>query len=98
MEKLPNDEITKRLDRMNIWGVEDLKLKTRVEFSDFKEACFFANTVFSLAEKQGHHPEVKVEYGAVEIDLWTHEAEGLTDKDFRLAEEIEEALDLMEWD
>ena len=98
MTELSGEEIDERLEEMKIWGVQNDKLVTRIEFENYREACFFANTVFSLAEKEFHHPEVTVEYGAVEIDLWSHDAEGLTDKDFSLAEKIEEAASDIDWE
>ncbi|MFB6180652.1 MAG: 4a-hydroxytetrahydrobiopterin dehydratase [Candidatus Nanohalobium sp.] len=91
-EPLTEEEVRGKMENLEIWGVEDNKLATRIEFNDYKEACFFANTVFSLAEKNFHHPKVSVEYDAVEIDLWSHDVEGLTEKDFQLAEEVEDAL------
>lgn len=89
---MTEEEVRGKMENLEIWGVEDNKLATRIEFNDYKEACFFANTVFSLAEKNFHHPKVSVEYDAVEIDLWSHDVEGLTEKDFQLAEEVEDAL------
>ncbi|MFP4038265.1 MAG: 4a-hydroxytetrahydrobiopterin dehydratase [Candidatus Nanohaloarchaea archaeon] len=96
-EKLGPEKIDEKMEGLEIWGVQDEKLVTRIEFEDYREACFFANTVFSLSEKEFHHPEVKVEYGAVEIDLWSHDVEGLTQKDFELTEKIEEAAKDIDW-
>ena len=96
-EKLGNDEVEERLENLQRWGEKMGKLVTRIEFDDYKESVFFANTVFSIAEEEFHHPEVKVEYGAVEIDLWSHEEEGLTTKDFDLAERIERKLGEIDW-
>ncbi|MFP4229760.1 MAG: 4a-hydroxytetrahydrobiopterin dehydratase [Candidatus Nanohaloarchaea archaeon] len=96
-EKLGPEKIDEKMEGLEIWGIQDEKLVTRIEFGDYREACFFANTVFSLSEKEFHHPEVKVEYGAVEIDLWSHDVEGLTQKDFELAEKIEEAAKDIDW-
>ena len=94
-ETLTDEELDEALENLNIWGIEAGKLATRVEFEDYKETVFFANTVFSLAEEEFHHPEVTVEYGAVEIDLWSHEEEGITGKDIDMAEEIEKRLGKM---
>ena len=91
------EEAKEKLDGMKIWGLEDGKLVTRVEFKGYREACFFANVVFSLAEKHFHHPKVVVEYGSVEIDLWSHDVDGLTERDFELAEEIEEIVGGVAW-
>lgn len=96
-EKLGEDEIEKKIEGLDIWSIKNGKLVTRIEFEDYREACFFANTVFSLAEREFHHPEVKVEYGAVEIDLWSHDVEALTERDFELAEEIEESVSDIDW-
>lgn len=94
---LSEEEISEALENLSIWGVEQDRLVTRIEFDDYKESVFFANTVFSIAEAHFHHPEVKVEYGAVSIDLWSHEAEGITQKDIEMAEEIEEKVADIKW-
>lgn len=96
-EVLDDDELEKELDNLQIWGVEFDKLVTRAEFDNYRDAVFFANTVFSLAEEEFHHPEVTVEYGAVEIDLWNHEEEAITRKDIELAEKIEKKLGNIDW-
>lgn len=94
---LEGEELEEKVQELEIWGVEFDKLATRAEFDNYRDAVFFANAVFSLAEAKFHHPEVKVEYGAVEIDLWSHEEEGITDKDIELAKEIEEKLGDIDW-
>lgn len=91
-DELTEDEIKERLEELNIWGIEDGKLATRIEFEDYKETVFFANNVFSLAERYFHHPSVRVEYNSIDIDIWSHDIEGLSERDFELAEEIEESL------
>ncbi len=96
-DELDSEKIDEKLEELKIWSIQSDKLVTRIEFENYREACFFANTVFSLAEREFHHPEVKVEYGAVEIDLWSHDAEGLTERDFKLAEKIENAVSDIGW-
>ncbi len=99
-EPLSEDEVSEKLEDLEIWGIEALdqeKLVCKVEFDNYRDAVFFANGVFSLAEEQFHHPEVKVEYGAVSIDLYTHDVGGLTEKDFELAEKIEEKVRETDW-
>jgi 4a-hydroxytetrahydrobiopterin dehydratase len=96
-DTLSDDEVQERLDETQIWSRSGDRIVTRVEFDNYRESVFFANTVFSLAEAHFHHPEVKVEYGAVEIDLWSHEAGGITEDDFELAEEIEQKLGEINW-
>ena len=96
-DKFSDDEINEKLEELQIWSRSGDKLVTRVEFDNYKESVFFANTVFALAEAHFHHPEVQVEYGAVEIDLWSHDVEGVTERDLELAREIEEKLGETKW-
>lgn len=98
VELLEDEELDEAVGNLEIWGVEFEKLATRAEFNNYRDAVFFANAVFSLAEEEFHHPEVKVEYGAVEIDLWSHEEEGITEKDIKMAKKIEEKLMEIDWD
>lgn len=97
MSELSEDEIVEWVEESKIWSIEGDRLVTRVEFNGYREACFFANTVFTLSEKQFHHPKVVVEYGSVEIDLWSHDAEGLTERDLELAEQIEDVVAEVDW-
>jgi len=50
---------------------------------------FFVNAVAALAEKAGHHPDVSINYNRVTLSLSTHDAGGITGKDFDLARRIE---------
>jgi 4a-hydroxytetrahydrobiopterin dehydratase len=62
------------------------------KFSDFKSALAFVNRVGELAEQQGHHPDILLAWGKVEITLWTHAVDGLTESDFILAARIDQLL------
>ena len=62
------------------------------EFPDFKSALAFTNCVGDLAEKQGHHPDILLTWGKVEISIWTHAVNGLTESDFILAAKIDRLL------
>jgi len=59
------------------------------KFPDFKTALAFVNKVGALAEEQGHHPDILLAWGKVEITLWTHAVNGLTESDFILAAKID---------
>ncbi|MFB6144977.1 MAG: 4a-hydroxytetrahydrobiopterin dehydratase [Candidatus Nanohaloarchaea archaeon] len=96
-DTLDEDEIDERLEELQIWGLEFGNLVTRVEFDGYRDAVFFANMVFSLAEEEFHHPTVRVEYGAVEIDLYSHEEDGITEKDLEMARKIEDKVGDVEW-
>lgn len=95
-EELSNTEIKKRLEELEYWSHRNGELVFEADFSDYRETAFFANTVFSEAEAMFHHPKVEVEYGSVRIELYTHEVEGITEKDFDLANKIEEKMKELE--
>jgi 4a-hydroxytetrahydrobiopterin dehydratase len=57
-------------------------------FPDFKQALDFVNKVGALAEEQSHHPDIILKWGKVEITLWTHKIDGLTESDFIMAAKI----------
>jgi 4a-hydroxytetrahydrobiopterin dehydratase len=62
------------------------------KFPDFKSALAFVNRVGEVAEAQGHHPDILLGWGKVEITTWTHAVDGLTESDFILAAKIDQLL------
>ena len=71
------------------WTREEAALTREWAFADFAEALAFVNRVGDLAERGGHHPDIDIRYNAVTLALTTHDAGGLTEKDFGLAREID---------
>ncbi len=71
------------------WTIDGKWLKRGFEFADFKEAFSFMTGVALVAEKADHHPDWDNSYKKVNIALTTHEADGLTEKDFKLAAQID---------
>lgn len=69
--------------------IEDKKLRREFEFSSFMEAISFVNTVASLAEAEGHHPDIQIHYKKVIVELWTFTIHGLFDNDFIVAAKID---------
>lgn len=63
-------------------------LESEYKFPDFRSALAFVNQVGALAEEANHHPDIELGWGKVRLTLWTHTANGLTEKDFSLAEKI----------
>ena len=59
------------------------------QFPDFKTALDFVNRVGALAEEQGHHPDLLLAWGKVEVTIYTHKIDGLTESDFVLAAKID---------
>lgn len=74
------------------WGFNNKGIEKKFVFKNFSQALGFIVQVGLLAEKQNHHPELFNVYNKVDIRLSTHDADGLTDKDFDLAKEIEKLL------
>lgn len=72
--------------------VDDHHLEKEYAFPDFGQALAFVNRVGALAEEVDHHPDIYLAWGKVRIQLWTHTVNGLTRKDFSLAEKIEQRL------
>jgi 4a-hydroxytetrahydrobiopterin dehydratase len=88
---LAGEEIQRLLAQLNGWEVvREHHLKKNYGFKDFAEALTFVNRVGELAEEQGHHPDICFGWGKVEITIWTHKIDGLTESDFILAAKIDE--------
>ena len=64
-------------------------LHREFRFPDFKQALEFVNQVGEIAESQGHHPDILLKWGKVEVTLWTHKIDGLTESDFIMAAKID---------
>lgn len=78
------------LDEFEFWNIEDNILGTNFEMSDFKEALRLVNLVGEIAEAEGHHPDITIyEYKNVAVSFTSHEAGGITLKDFAMAAKIE---------
>jgi 4a-hydroxytetrahydrobiopterin dehydratase len=89
--KLTDSEIAARLQSLPGWRVERGKLHRELAFPDFVAAFAFMTRCALLAEKRDHHPEWFNVYNKVVIDLTTHDAGGITDRDFDLAKVMEAA-------
>lgn len=89
MPVLSEHEITAHLLSVPDWLVESGELTRNYTFKDFKAALDFVNRAGELAEKAGHHPDIDIRYNRVRLALTTHDAGGLTRKDFDLAAHID---------
>jgi 4a-hydroxytetrahydrobiopterin dehydratase len=87
--KLDASEVTARLAPLTGWTLRDGKLHRDYKFADFVEAFGFMASVALVAERMNHHPEWSNVWATVVIDLTTHDAGGITAKDFALAVEME---------
>jgi 4a-hydroxytetrahydrobiopterin dehydratase len=88
---LKGQEITKLLAQLDGWNVvQEHHLEKSYHFPDFRSALEFTNKVGQLAEEQGHHPDIYLAWGKVQIQIWTHKIDGLTESDFILAAKIDQ--------
>ena len=84
---LTDAEISSRLQSLPDWKVESGVLSRTFAFEDFLSSLTFVNRVGEVAERAGHHPDIDIRYNRVHLALVTHDAGGLTEKDFDLADE-----------
>jgi len=85
MKKLDEAEVSARVEKMAGWSVKDGKLHREYKFPDFAHAFGMMATAAPAIEKMDHHPEWFNVYNRVTVDLSTHDAGGITQKDFDLA-------------
>lgn len=69
--------------------VDNHHLERSFTYPDFGTALAFVNQVGTLAEDQGHHPDLELSWGKVGVKIWTHKINGLTRSDFVLAAKID---------
>lgn len=92
MHTLTPDEVENRLSDLSEWSELGGALQRTYQFKDFAEAMQFVNRVAALAEAAQHHPDILVRYNKVSLTLTTHDAGGITDKDFNLATQADDAF------
>lgn len=89
MDKLESDHIETRLESLPEWTLSGDNLQRTISFDDFRAAMAFVNKVADAAEASSHHPDIMIRYGKVTLTLTTHDAGGLTEKDFDMAATID---------
>ena len=92
MEKLSKAEIEKELEKLEGWEFNENALETTFEFQNFKEAFTLMTRIAFECEAQNHHPDWTNVYNRLHIRLSTHDAGGVTQKDFELAALIEQLV------
>lgn len=89
MAALSDRETQSRLVSVPDWQIESGELTRTFLFKDFRASLNFVNRVGEAAEQAGHHPDIDIRYNKVRIALVTHDAGGITDKDFDLATNVD---------
>ena len=89
MSRLDEHGVTAALRATPGWERAGAEIRRVYRFADFREALGFVNRVGALAETAGHHPDIDIRYNTVTLALTTHDAGGLSAKDFDLARAID---------
>jgi 4a-hydroxytetrahydrobiopterin dehydratase len=88
-KKLSESEIQQQVNNLDGWQVTNGKINKSFEFENFVEAFGFMTRVAMEAEKMNHHPEWYNVYNRVKIDLVTHDLDGISNYDIKLAKKID---------
>jgi 4a-hydroxytetrahydrobiopterin dehydratase len=92
MKKYNKEEVAPLLLNLKDWQFNSEGIEKKFQFKNFTEALGFIVKVGVVSEKMNHHPELFNVYNKVNIRLTTHDASGVTDKDIKLASEIDVLL------
>jgi 4a-hydroxytetrahydrobiopterin dehydratase len=90
MPPLKGGEVEKLAGELPGWQVvNEHHLRKTFTFPDFKSALEFVNRAGAVAEEEGHHPDLCLSWGKVDVTTWTHKIDGLSESDFILAAKID---------
>ena len=89
MARLSDAEARQRLASLKGWEIQGDRLRKQYTLDTFPAAIAFVGRVAELAEAADHHPDILIEYRKVTLTLVSHDAGGLTERDFRLAGKID---------
>lgn len=92
MPKLSSDQINAGLKSLPGWEYKDNALRKLFRFKEFLDGIHFIDRIAELAEAADHHPDMMINYTRVTFVCSTHSEGGVTEKDLRLAQQIEDAF------
>ncbi|HTZ58146.1 MAG TPA: 4a-hydroxytetrahydrobiopterin dehydratase [Acidobacteriaceae bacterium] len=92
MSVLSPEIVRDRLRSLPQWKLEGQEIVRHLQFPDFLAAMKFVNQVAEKAEKAGHHPDIDIRYNKVRLALISHDKGGLTERDLKMAREIDSLL------
>jgi 4a-hydroxytetrahydrobiopterin dehydratase len=78
------------LEKLPGWQINGKAIERDFEFKDFKEAMSFVNRIAVVAEEAGHHPDIKIVYNKVKLGMTSHDSNGVTTRDIKMAARINE--------
>ncbi|MGH8509649.1 MAG: 4a-hydroxytetrahydrobiopterin dehydratase [Gammaproteobacteria bacterium] len=92
-ETYTDEEVEARLkEELPHWYLEEGWIRRKYKTAGWKSTLMVVNTVGHLAEAAFHHPDLTVSYAFVIVKLMNHAAKGITNKDFDLANKIEQVV------
>lgn len=89
MKKLSPAQIKTALASVPDWKKKGATITRTFQFKDFPAAIKFVNALAKIAEKEWHHPDIDIRWNKVILALSTHDAGGLTERDFNLAKRFD---------
>jgi 4a-hydroxytetrahydrobiopterin dehydratase len=93
---LTGTQIAPLLAQIDGWKVvDDHHLEKRYTFKNFVQALDLVNRIGAIAEEQSHHPDIFLAWGKVDVKIWTHKINGLTESDFVFAAKCDRAYAAM---
>jgi 4a-hydroxytetrahydrobiopterin dehydratase len=93
MQTYSDNQVQERLSRdLPSWKLDHGTICRTYRTHGWRVTLMVVNTIGHLAEVSGHHPDLAVSYAAVQVRLSTHDAHGITDKDFALAAKLDEVV------
>ena len=88
---LKGSELVRYAEQLPDWKiVEEHHVAKSFLFTDFKTALDFVNRLGAVAEQEGHHPDLCLAWGKVDVQIYTHKIRGLTESDFVMAAKIDQ--------
>lgn len=88
-EKLTDAQIESELANSPEWGETSGEIQRTFQFPDFRSSIAFVDALAEYAERVRHHPDILIRYNKVTVSVSTHDAGGVTVKDFALAQEAD---------
>jgi 4a-hydroxytetrahydrobiopterin dehydratase len=93
LDPLSPEDLAERLKReLPDWRVADGAIERQITTSGWRATLMVVNAIGHLAEAAWHHPSLSVDYARVGVSLWTHDANGITERDLALAKKIDDVV------
>jgi len=95
-DPLTNEEEEKYLSQVSNWNInreKEHRINKIYRLLHFRDSMSFINQIADLAEDEGHHPNIMINFNIVEIEIYTHAIGGLSENDFILASKIDEIFE-----